>query len=216
MYHFKLNNLLNKILLLIVSVITLDFLIVPKEIRRELLIKLIGPEYAVNQLNEFSNNPKIILIHVILGMSFICLFLLQSSSKVSISMPKAHKTVGYIFLIVANLLTLTGTLTAIFYPFSGQASVLPNIFFEILIIIFTIYAIQFARQKKFINHQIYVSRIIAICLGIGFSRILIFILVIIFTIPPKEAFAQAFWFGSSLAFFLNEFFYAQKLYIQQK
>lgn len=211
MYQLKLNNFLNKILIFLALAISIDFLFFPVELRRPLLYKIIGPDYAINQLNAFSSNPKPILLHVILGFLFIFLMLIQLSRNIRERNAKIHKVSGYLFLLSANLLALTGVIVSLLYPFAGIIAVAPNLFFAFLIVFYSLAAISTAKKRLFIKHQIAVSRIIAISLGIVLSRLFLIFFINIFDIPEREAMAQAFWLGSGTLYFFNEFIFVEKL-----
>jgi hypothetical protein len=163
-----------------------------------------GKEYADVQLGNFARNPYLIRAHAAMGTTFVLIAALQFWRGFRTKHWRLHRYLGYAGLTLLLLLPLTGVASAIVYPFSGIAGVIPNVVWAVIILFAVASAWKAARRRVFISHEAWVTRATAMTVGISLSRVYEPILVQGFHVDARLAVAIVFWLGQGEALVVAE------------
>lgn len=185
-------------------VIGLEHLFVPAAVRAVVVERVVGQEYVLQQLLEFARRPLLIGVHATAGVLFALLVPLQLSSRFRARYLPLHRAAGWIFVISAWTVGVSGVGVAYAYPFAGRAGVIPNAVSASFLIASTLMAVTSARQGQLERHRAWMTRVVAVGLGIALSRAYVLLLVQGFGLPAREALAQVFWLGSGSNLLLAE------------
>jgi hypothetical protein len=120
--------------------------------------------------------------------------------------PRLHRTLGYLYVI--NILLITGPagLLMSFYANGGITSKIGFIVLSVLWIFFTAKALIFAKQKKFLQHKVFMIRSFALTLSAITLRCWKVILVNFTDIPPMDRYRLIAWLGWTLNLLIAEWY----------
>ena len=184
--------------------IGLNFLLVPTAMQKDSVAALAGQQYVDVQLAAFDAHPLLIRVHVAMGVVFTLLAALQFWRSFRNRNLKRHRILGYVGFACLSLLPVTGVATAIVYPFAGMAAVWPNLFWSLVIGFCVVSAWRAIRRRDVISHEAWVTRATGMTLGITLSRVYEPILVNVFHMDVRLAFAVVFWLGQGEGLALAE------------
>ena len=166
---------------------------------------LSGKEYADVQLGHFARNPVLIRSHAGMGVLFVLVAALQFWKSFRNRDLKRHRWLGYVGLALLVLLPTTGVASAIVYPFSGIAGVVPNVVWGVVIVFCVWRAWRAIKQKDVFDHEAWVTRASAMTVGITLSRVYEPILVQGLHMESHLAVALVFWLGQGEGLITAEF-----------
>jgi len=185
--------------------IGLNFLLVPTAVQKDSVAALAGQEYVDVQLAAFDINPLLIRLHVAIGVLFVGLSALQFWRNFRNRDLKRHRIIGYAAFGCLVLLPVTGVAATLVYPFAGMAAVWPNVFWSLAIGGCVVSAWRSIRRRDVIDHEAWVTRATGMTLGITLSRLYEPILVNLFHMDVRLAFAVVFWLGQGEGLIAAEF-----------
>ena len=106
-----------------------------------------------------------------------------------------HRAMGYVAVTCLTLLATSGVAVAIVYPFAGIAGIIPNVVWMSAILYAAGMAVARIRKRDMLGHETWMTRAIAMTLGITFASLYIPILTGVLHVPSRPALAISFWLG---------------------
>lgn len=171
------------------------FLLLPSSQLAAGAADLNGPDYARTQLPAFDRNPLLVHGHATLGVALLLLAPFQFWQGLRNRFPLVHRSMGYVTASCLILLAVTGLAVSIVYPFAGPAGMLPNLVWMTGILVCVGMAITRIRKRDVARHQAWMTRAIAMTLGITLATVYLPILGGVLKLAPPTALAVSFWLG---------------------
>ena len=156
---------------------------------------IFGREYADEQLPAFDRRPWLIHAHAVIGLVLVVVGPLQFWRGFRNRHRRFHRLAGYTLAAVLALLAVTGFAVALAYPFAGLAGAAPNFVWMAAILACLGLAIFNARRRNILEHEAWMTRAMAITLGVTFASLYIPLLTGVMRLPSRTALAVSFWLG---------------------
>ena len=172
-----------------------SFLLLPSSQLAPGAAVLNGPDYAETQLPAFDRNPLLVHAHATLGVSLLLLAPFQFWQGLRNRFPLVHRTMGYVIVTCLILLAVTGLAVSVVYPFAGPTGMVPNLVWMTGILFCVGMAVTRIRKRDVVRHQAWMTRAIAMTLGVTLATVYLPILGGVFKLPPPTALAVSFWLG---------------------
>ncbi len=179
-------------------------LLVPSAAASPGVAALFGREYAAEQLPAFDRNPLLVHAHAVVGLALVLAAPFQFWGSFRARHRRLHRIMGYIAASCLVLLSTSGLAVAIVYPFAGVAGMIPNLVWMSAILFATGMAILRIRQRNVLAHETWITRAMAVTLGVTFASIYIPVLTGLFHLPSRDALAVSFWLGVGECLFVAE------------
>jgi uncharacterized membrane protein YozB (DUF420 family) len=172
-----------------------SFLLLPSSQLAAGAAELNGPDYAKTQLPAFDRNPLLVHGHATLGLTLLLLAPFQFWQGLRSRFPVVHRIMGYVTATCLVLLAVTGVAVSIVYPFAGPSGIVPNVVWMTAILVCVGMAISCIRRRDVLHHQAWMTRAIAMTLGVTLSTVYLPILGGVLKLAPLRALAVSFWLG---------------------
>ena len=156
---------------------------------------LAGGEYAAEQLAAFDRHPWLIHAHAVIGLTLVLAVPFQFWRGFRTRHRQAHRLIGYLSVTCLCTLAASGLGVAVAYPFAGVAGMVPNLVWMTAILFATAMAVRGIRRRDIIGHETWMTRAVAMTLGITFATIYLPVLTYVVHLPPRTALATSFWLG---------------------
>jgi uncharacterized membrane protein len=156
---------------------------------------ILGREYVAVQLPAFDRNPLLIHFHAVIGLAIVLLAPFQFWRGFRNRHRRLHRVMGYVVASCLALLATTGVAVAIVYPFSGIAGVIPNVLWMSAILFYVGRAVMLIRRRDMVGHETWMTRAMAITLGVTFASLYLPLLNGPLHLPARLALAVSFWLG---------------------
>lgn len=154
-----------------------------------------GREYAEVQLPAFDRNPLLIHAHAAIGFLLVVTAPFQFWKSFRIRHLKLHRIMGYIAMACLSVLAISGLAVAIVYPFAGAAGAIPNFIWMSAILFSLVMAYRNIRARNVLAHETWMTRAMAMTLGITFASLYLPFLNNVLHLPSRTALAVSFWLG---------------------
>jgi Predicted membrane protein (DUF2306) len=191
--------------------IGLTHLLIPSSVQAPSVAAFAGAEYAAQQLPAFDHNPLLVHLHAVLGTTFTLILPFQFWRTFRVRHRRLHRIMGFIAMSCVTLLAISGVAVSIVYPFAGPAGVLPNVFWMSAILFCTAAALWKIRHRDVAGHEIWITRAMAMTLGITLSRLYDPLLILVFHVAARPALATVFWLGAGESLLVAEFWLRRRL-----
>ncbi|MGD1894979.1 MAG: DUF2306 domain-containing protein [Cyclobacteriaceae bacterium] len=165
---------------------------------------LYGEPYTEVQFAELSKRPIQEFIHRVVGAAYMIIGLLQFTPSFRKKNWKLHRVLGRVFVIFSLLVGLGGIYMGLSYPFAGWRETVPTLLFGGLFIYFVFMGYRRARQRKILEHQLWMIRSFSIALGIATIRIIVLAVNTLTDIEYNKIFIFAFWCAWTMHLVLTE------------
>lgn len=144
----------------------------------------------------YLEHPVIAAIHMFCGIAFILFAPLQFNSTFRRKHLNTHRRLGRVLLLCAFIAGIYGMISIIALPvFGGLASASAAWFFGTLFLFSLGRAFWCIRQKQINQHREWMIRSLAIALGVGTQRVIIFIFIASGSYGLEQVFGPAQWLG---------------------
>ena len=173
----------------------MTFLVTPTANLSSSTTALAGAAYATEQPLAFERNPWLVHIHAILGVGLVLVVPFQFWKRFRAKHRQLHRFVGYVLIGCLALLSTTGVAVAIVYPFSGLAGVIPNLVWSVGILFCLGVAFARIRHRDILGHEAWMTRAMAMTLGITFATLYLPILTGVLHLSSRTGLAVSFWLG---------------------
>lgn len=156
----------------------------------------IPPKATINKFDEY---PITTLLHIVPAILFLIIGLLQHSSAFRDRFTKAHRILGYVFVLSSVSIGISALCIVYVFPYSGVLEQIPITLFACLFIFFALRGVFHIINKKVQQHKNDMLRVFCLGLGASMFRLLIVPAVVI-GFDPKEVVPYLFWlsFGGML------------------
>jgi hypothetical protein len=154
----------------------------------ETAIGVLAPDYAREQLGVLADFPVWELVHRVGGSALVVLGLLQYARL------RSHRWTGRAFVALALAAAGGGAWMALESPWTA-GEVAPALLFAALLVGFVAAGIVRARRRAWAAHGRWMSRALAVALGVGTVRLVYVVLWAALGVDQHEAMAAAFWIG---------------------
>lgn len=149
----------------------------------------------------YINHLLLAYIHIIPGLIFLILGGYQLIPYFRKKNYKIHRFIGKIFLVLSAIIFSTAIVLALFYTFGDWIESIVTLIFGIFLLFCTYKAYTTAREKRFIEHSNWVTRIYFIALSVSTLRGIIGL----FTTLGDDTLQSSFGKSFLIAFVLHTF-----------
>lgn len=149
----------------------------------------------------FTQHPLLTLLHILPGLLFIVLGLLQFSKRLRIQRPRLHRWNGRLVLLLGIIIGVSGILMGFKMAISGISEIAAATFYGILFLFALLQAYRSIRQKNISQHREWMIRAFAIGLAVTTTRPIVGIFFAtgpLTGLTPKDFFGTALWIGFTL------------------
>lgn len=151
---------------------------------------------------KFSEFPLVVNSHVMFGAVYLLMAPLQFSKKIRLESINFHRWLGRLLVSVGLVAGASALFLGIVIPYSGTSEQLIIGFFGSLFLLSLILSYLSIRQKKIQQHREWMIRALALGLSIATMR-LIFVPILIFSAPAREAIEMWSIISFTIAFVLH-------------
>ena len=150
---------------------------------------------------EFARNPVLTLAHILPGLLFVVLGLLQFIKGVRLRWPRVHRWSGRIVVVSGIIIGITGIIMGFKMPVSGVSLTSATTLFGALFLFSLLKGFMYIRRRKVALHREWMIRAFAIGLAVTTTRPII---AIFFATTPltgltvEDFFGTALWIGFTL------------------
>ncbi|MFO7565511.1 MAG: DUF2306 domain-containing protein [Enhygromyxa sp.] len=155
----------------------------------------LAPDYGLGQLDVLASMPGTELLHRIGGTILLLAGLSQFSVRLRRARPKLHRAIGYVYVVLAISAGCSGIYLGVRVPFAGVAEAIPAALFGAALIVCTVVALRFARQRRFEIHREWMVRSFAFALGPITQRVYYLPAWSVFGLDEHDAMWIGFWLG---------------------
>lgn len=117
-------------------------------------------------------NQPLAYLHIVFGLIILITGAYQFIPALRNKFRKLHKSVGKIFLFSSFIVSISAIILALFFRYGNILESTSTLIFGLFILYGTIKAYQYAKQKNFIAHKKWVTRVYFVSLSIGTIRII--------------------------------------------
>lgn len=153
-----------------------------------LALGILAPHYAREQLGVLAGFPIWEAVHRVGGSALVLLGLLQYARL------RSHRWTGWAFVGLALAAGLGGAWMVLERPWTA-GEVAPTLLFAGLLLGFTAAGLVTARRRAWPAHARWMSRALAVALGVGTVRLVYVALWAVLVVDQRAAMALAFWIG---------------------
>jgi len=147
----------------------------------------------------YLQHPVIAAIHVFCGITFILFAPFQFSAKIRSRNIGLHRLMGRVLVVCALVSGIYGMVSLVVLPvFGGFPSATAGWLFGTIFLFCILRALWCARSKLIAAHREWMIRTLAIALGVGSQRVVIFIFMFTSGYSFDEIFGPALWLGFSM------------------
>ncbi len=147
--------------------------------------------------------------HVYSSIFVLFLGFFQFLKPLRLKFPKAHKLIGYLYVILVLILSSPSGLIMGYYGEGGIYSQISFCIQAVLWFMFTFLALNYAKTKKFTLHQKYMILSYAMTLTAISLRLFKWIIISIWQLPPMDTYKIVVWaawlFNLVVAFLILNF-----------
>jgi len=134
----------------------------------------VGKAWFLEQLPQYDLNPIITFLHLAPAFLFMLLLGFQLSTSFREKHPRAHRLMGWVLSILAISFALSGFVIGIKFPFGGTIEMVTSTLVAVIFIYCLYKGIRFARQRNFLQHKLWMIRMVAVSFTPLTMRLLMF------------------------------------------
>ncbi len=149
--------------------------------------------------NHYKNHLILGYIHIIPGIIFLILGAYQLIPYFRKKNYSIHRILGKVFLLISVVIFTTAIILALFYPFGNYLESTVTLIFGTYLLFCVYKAYQTARNKQFVSHRNWVTRIYFIAISVSTIRGVI----ALFMVKGAESMQSIFGVSFLIAFLLH-------------
>jgi len=152
----------------------------------------------------FSRHMALTLVHIVPGVLFLVLALLQFVPGIRAKHLRVHRWLGRILVVSGLVIGISSLVMSYTMNIGGANETAATTLFGILFLFCLIKAYGHIRRKEVERHREWMIRAFAIGLGVATTRPIVGLFFAFRKLTPHEFFGIAFWLGFTLTFFTAE------------
>ncbi len=152
----------------------------------------------------FARHMALTLVHIIPGVLFLALALLQFVPSIRAKHLKVHRWLGRILVVTGLVIGISALVMSFTMNIGGLNETAATTLFAILFLFCLIKAYRHIRRKEVAQHREWMIRAFAIGLGVATTRPIVGLFFAFRKLSPHEFFGIAFWLGFTITFFVGE------------
>ncbi|MDX1961250.1 MAG: DUF2306 domain-containing protein [Leptospiraceae bacterium] len=178
--------------------------LLPHDLYRKITILLYGSSYATEQLPLMAKSPVVEFFHRFAGFLYMVIGPMQFMPNIRKRYLTLHRLAGRVFVTLSIVLSATGLVMVVLFPFSGIQESIPTFFFGLIFFYSNCKALFHAMRKEITLHREWMIRGFSIGLGISLIRVIFLIFSYSTNGSDKEVLITSFWLGWSMSMLVGE------------